>query len=790
MIYNNGLTLSCPSKQSQTSGEIINYVSVDAERMGRFCYYMHNPWMLALQVVLALLVLYKRFGLAVIAAFIIIVLVMLANIPLGRMEENFQKKLMKSKDERMKATSEVLRNIRILKLQGILQEPIYNLPDLISTIVQTKVSLDRIASFLQLDDLQPDLMEKLPREMERERYKQVFEACNLNKDLKVLSFGDQTVIDERGINLSGGQKQIILIARALFQDTNIYLLDDPFSTVDAHIGSRLFQEVLLGIMSSKIVIYVTRQVEFLPAADLILVFQIGCNYWMAWASPVSTDAEHPASTDQSAVDLNIPNQVTSFSFSVIRLLGIIAIVSLVAWQILIIFVPMTATYIWYQQYYISFARELSMLVGVCRAPIIWNFFEIILGATTIRSFNQESRFQQTNMILMDVISRRRFHATAEVEWLCFCLDTLSSITFAFYLFFLVSMGIIDPVSDCSVDNKIISIERILQYNSIPREPSLAIETNSPDRSSPFRGEVRIYDLQVLQLYNGRAGSGKTTLIQTLFRIVEPAAGLIIIDGVDISSIRLYDLRLLLNIIPQDPTIFEGTVRSNLDPLEEYTDEQIWELVCLGRVLLKKSKILVLDEATVSVDTATDNLIQTTLKEHFSDCTVIIIAHRITSVLDSDMVLLVNQGFIEEYDSRASLLENKSSSFPQLVAEAVATMAMAARVSPRGSIRHFSIASPNSFMPPPIAAMGNGEGTPGLNKRTTTEKLREAFSPFGRVIDARVVTDRVSGYSKGFGFVRYATIEEAEKGRVGMDGKFLDGWVIFAEYARPRPERTP
>ncbi|XP_038998185.1 organelle RRM domain-containing protein 2, mitochondrial-like [Hibiscus syriacus] len=136
--------------------------------------------------------------------------------------------------------------------------------------------------------------------------------------------------------------------------------------------------------------------------------------------------------------------------------------------------------------------------------------------------------------------------------------------------------------------------------------------------------------------------------------------------------------------------------------------------------------------------------------------------------------------------------------------AVATMAMAARVSPRGTRRHFSITSPNSFMPPPFAAMGNGEGTPGreqappstnlfvsgLNKRTSTEKLREAFSPFGRVIDARVVTDRVSGYSKGFGFVRYATIEEAEKGRVGMDGKFLDGWVIFAEYARPRPERTP
>ncbi|XP_021288113.1 organelle RRM domain-containing protein 2, mitochondrial [Herrania umbratica] len=136
--------------------------------------------------------------------------------------------------------------------------------------------------------------------------------------------------------------------------------------------------------------------------------------------------------------------------------------------------------------------------------------------------------------------------------------------------------------------------------------------------------------------------------------------------------------------------------------------------------------------------------------------------------------------------------------------AAATTGMAARMAPLGMRRLFSTTSPNSFMPPPITAMGNGEGTPGreqappstnlfvsgLNKRTSVEKLREAFSQFGQVVDARVVTDRVSGYSKGFGFVRYATLEDAEKGREGMDGKFLDGWVIFAEYARPRPERTP
>ncbi|PPR95342.1 hypothetical protein GOBAR_AA25328 [Gossypium barbadense] len=454
-----------------------------------------------------------------------------------------------------------------------------------------------------------------------------------------------------------------------------------------------------------------------------------------------------ASTDQSAVDMNIAYQVAAFAFAVIQLLGIIAVMSQVAWQIFIIFIPVIATCIWYQQYYISSARELSRLVGVCKAPVIQNFAETILGATTIRSFDQEKRFQDTNMVLTDSYSRPKFHVCGAMEWLCFRLDLLSSVMFAFSLFFLISIpeGIIDPAiaglavtyglnlnmllawvvwNICSMENKIISVERILQYCSIPSEPALVVETNRPDHSWPYHGEVHIRDLQVRYAPHmplvlrgltctfpgglktgivGRTGSGKSTLIQTLFRIVEPAAGQIIIDGVNISSIGLHDLRSRLSIIPQEPTMFEGTIRSNLDPLEEYTDEQIWEaldkcqlgdgvrnkagrldssvsengenwsmgqrqLVCLGRVLLKKSKILVLDEATASVDTATDNLIQTTLREHFSNCTVITIAHRITSVLDSDMVLLLSHGVIEEYDSPSSLLENKSSSFAQLVAE--------------------------------------------------------------------------------------------------------------------------
>ncbi|KAL7216213.1 hypothetical protein ACSBR1_028207 [Camellia fascicularis] len=1104
MIYNKGLTVSCQSKQVHTSGEVINLMTVDAERIGDFGWYIHDPWMVVLQIVLGLAILYKNLGFASIAALVAIVLVMLANLPLGSLQEKFQDKLMESKDKRMKATSEVLRNMRILKLQAwemkflskivelrkveegwlkkslytiaiitfvfwvaptfvslvtfgaclllgiplesgkvlsalaifrLLQVPIYNLPDTITFIYQTKVSLDRIASFLRLDDLQPDAIEKLDRgssetaieivdgnfswdiassnptlkdininvshgmrvavcgtvgsgkssllscilgevpkisgtlklggtkayvaqspwiqsgkieenilfgrEMDRERYEVVLEACSLKKDLEILSFGDQTVIGERGINLSGGQKQRIQIARALYQDADIYLFDDPFSAVDAHTGSHLFKECLLGLLGSKTVIYVTHQVEFLPAADLILVMkdgritqagkyndilnsgtdfmelvgahqealsaldstvaksvsenltiseedsdmgnnqkpvqkeetehsqnnkadeivgqkgqlvqeeerekgrvglsvywkyittayggalvpfillaqvifqslQIGSNYWMAWAAPVSKDVAPPvsgstlitvyvalaigcsfcilartlllvtawyesatilfnrmhfcifrasmsffdatpsgrilnrASTDQSALDVNVPNQVGNFAFSTIELLGIIAVMSQVAWQVLVVFIPVIATCVWLQQHYIPSARELARLVGVCKAPVIQHFAETISGSATIRSFDQESRFIKTSAKLIDGHSRPKFYNSAAMEWLCFRLDMLSAITFAFSLVFLIlaPSGTIDPSvaglavtygltlnitqarfiwNLCRVENNIISVERIFQYTSIPSEPPLVIETNRPDSHWPLHGQVDIQDLQVQYAphmplvlrgltcsFNGgmktgivgRTGSGKSTLIQTLFRIVDPTAGQILIDGIDISSIGLHDLRSRLSIIPQDPTMFEGTVRSNLDPLEEYGDEQIWEaldkcqlgeevrkkegkldstvtengenwsmgqrqLVCLGRVLLKRSKVLVLDEATASVDTATDNIIQQTLQKHFSGCTVLTIAHRITSVVDSDMVLLLDNGLIEEYDSPRKLLENKSSSFAKLVAE--------------------------------------------------------------------------------------------------------------------------
>ncbi|XP_043711637.1 ABC transporter C family member 3-like [Telopea speciosissima] len=1102
IIYKKGLRLSSQSKQSHTSGENVNLMSVDVERTGLFSWYLHSIWKVPLQVVLALLILYKSFGLASLIALIATMILLLANVPLGKLQEKFQGELMDSKDRRMKVTSEALRNMRILKLQGwemnfldkiielrnfetrclkkllyssamvsfgylsapmfvsmitfgfcvfmgiplesgkilsalatfeIMQGPIYNLPDLISMVVQTKVSLDRIASFLCLDELYPNIVQKLPRdnanvaieivkgnfswdlhspnltltdlnfrvyhgmrvavcgsvgsgkssllscilgevpklsgsiklngtmayvsqsawiqsgkivdnilfgkEMDKERYEMILEACSLKKDLELFAFGDQTIIGERGINLSGGQKQRIQIARALYHDADIFLLDDSFSAVDAHTGTHLFKKCLLGILGSKTVIYVTHQVEFLSSADLIMVMRdgritqvgkyeeiltlgtdfmelvgthkkalavlnsvergatldnliigeedgnmlcheqpnkddkegepknckieelvqsegqlveeekrekggvgfsvywkyvttaykgafvplimlaqilfqillIGSSCWMVLSTPVSEDVSphvrgstlifvyvaltlgsslcvfirsmlivttgyktatllfnkmhlclfrapmsffdstlsgrilNRVSIDQSALDTSIPHQIEELLMSIIGFLGTTAVMSQVAWQMLIVFIPMTVTCIWYQQYYIPATRELSRLGGVCQAPIVQHFVESILGSTTIRCFNQEERFLDTNLKLVDVYSRPKFHFSSAMEWFCFRMDMLASITYAVFLVFLISMpkGVLSPgiaglavtyglslsmrgvVWDFSnLENKIISVERILQYARIPSEPPLFVEEKMIDHEWPSQGKVDIVDLQVRYAPHlplvlrgltctfsggrkigivGRTGSGKSTLVQALFRMLEPIAGQIWIDGINISKIGLHDLRSRLSIIPQDPTMFEGTLRSNLDPLEEYSDEQIWEtldrcqlsdevrkkegkldsavtengenwsmgqrqLVCLGRALLKRSKVLVLDEATASVDTTTDYLIQQTLNQQFSKSTVITIAHRITSILDIDMVLLLDNGLVLEYDSPTKLLEIKSSSFAKLVKE--------------------------------------------------------------------------------------------------------------------------
>ncbi|KAJ2534066.1 Canalicular multispecific organic anion transporter 1 [Coemansia sp. RSA 1935] len=295
--------------------------------------------------------------------------------------------------------------------------------------------------------------------------------------------------------------------------------------------------------------------------------------------------------------------------------------------------------------------------------------------------------------------------------------------------------------DHSIHDKLKDLERyFLITEQLPREAPAVIETCRPPKQWPSNGQIEFcnYSMQYnptssLVLCNlsfavgcqekigivGRTGAGKSSLVQAIMRMVEPAAGKIIIDGIDIATIGLHDLRSRISVIPQDPVLFYGSIRDNLDPMDEYTDDEVWaairathiegllekptekyvedpddddmgvwvegigldkwvmyggnnfsvgerQLLSLCRALLWKRKILVLDEATANIDNKTDQLIQTILRNEFKDCTILTIAHRLNTVMDCDRILVMNQGTVAEFDTPENLLA-QDGPFTQLVA---------------------------------------------------------------------------------------------------------------------------
>lgn len=269
-----------------------------------------------------------------------------------------------------------------------------------------------------------------------------------------------------------------------------------------------------------------------------------------------------------------------------------------------------------------------------------------------------------------------------------------------------------------VETNIVAVERIKEYGETKREADWELPNSTMPVNWPEVGRVEFKDFQVryregldLVLRGisfavnggekvgivGRTGAGKSSLTLALFRIIESAGGAIIIDGQDISKMGLHSLRSRLTIIPQDPVLFSGTLRINLDPFGTHSDEEVWlalehahlksfvkglaaglnhevteggenlsvgqrQLICLARALLRKTKVLILDEATAAVDLETDDLIQTTIRTEFKGCTVLTIAHRLNTIMDSDKVLVLDKGQTVEFSPPGELLKNKKSIF--------------------------------------------------------------------------------------------------------------------------------
>mmetsp|Transcript_43066 Transcript_43066/g.69907 ORF Transcript_43066/g.69907 Transcript_43066/m.69907 type:complete len:1092 (+) Transcript_43066:256-3531(+) len=451
--------------------------------------------------------------------------------------------------------------------------------------------------------------------------------------------------------------------------------------------------------------------------------------------------------DQEIADQHLPHVVQDVLSCVTTCIGSAILICFVSPVAIIPMLLIGYMYRRIQTYYLCTSRELKRLEALSRAPMYTWLNETHSGLVCIRAHKASDRFRARAFARVDNNARLFFYGFAVNRWLGVRLEFVGAlIVLVAAMSSLALKDIIGPgmvglsvstamtlsgalnwalrqMSEMEVQMN--AVERILQYMDIDKEAPLVIQETTPSKTWPERGQVKIRNLElryraglepVLKGISceirsgekvgivGRTGAGKSSLSLALFRIVEPCGGSIIIDNVDICSIGLHDLRRRLAIIPQEPVLFTGTIRSNLDPFGSCSDSELWDilqkihlrqyvesladgldasadengenfsvgqrqLICLGRALTKRSKVLIMDEATGSLDFETDARIKDFIRSNFANCTVLTIAHRLNTIMDSDRIIVMDGGRIVDFDTPSNLLAQPRGIFTQLVSDA-------------------------------------------------------------------------------------------------------------------------
>ncbi|XP_023235793.1 multidrug resistance-associated protein 4-like isoform X3 [Centruroides sculpturatus] len=622
-------------------------------------------------------------------------------------------------------------------------------------------------------------------EYQEDKYKEILHITALEKDISLFPKGDLTIVGERGVIMSGGQKARINLARALYLDADIFLLDDPLSAVDVPVAKHIFEKCIIEYLKDKICILVTHQIQFLNSASKILVLKKGkCEFFGNFnelenleihtdvlrkdVSENSIDLETAVFNDNDIIgipqcDMNddieesnksneeSENNQTLHDNEGVKKLGISVYKSYVNagagnfFKIVILSMLITAqSLICASDYWlIKWLRDIRIY-----SQSIENL-DNITSNTSIFHNIEDNDFYHTeyfNLYVYIGLTCAVFLTTLPSGLLVYRFFTMASFKLHNNMFRCIirtPISFLDnnPVGKIlirfskdvsSMDNllpfftflviRMNSVKRILKYSKLKSEASYE---SSPDKRPPAdwpqKGEIHFDNVSLqyskdknIVLMNlsfrihsgekigivGRTGAGKSSIIASLFRMTEPT-GTITIDGVDTKKIGLRDLRSKISIIPQDPMLFTGPLRRNIDPFNEYSEETLWkvieevqlkevisklpggldthlteggrnfsvgerQLICLARTILRQNKILVMDEATSNIDKKTDSCLQKIIRERFKSCTVLKIAHRLNTIIDSDRVMVLDVGKLQEFDSPYALLKNVNGTFYNLV----------------------------------------------------------------------------------------------------------------------------
>ncbi|KAI7889871.1 P-loop containing nucleoside triphosphate hydrolase protein [Mucor mucedo] len=465
------------------------------------------------------------------------------------------------------------------------------------------------------------------------------------------------------------------------------------------------------------------------------------------------------SSDLATIDQEVAPSLSFLMYSIIATLCVVLLISSVTPAFIIPGVLIGIVFCFIGSYYLQTSRDLKRLNSVSRSPIYVQFNESVNGVATIRAFGAQFRFINENHNLIDSNNRPFLWMWATNRWLHCRVDVLGafvgfctgfvlvlgrnwinpglaglslsySLTFTHNVLWCVRMYAVNEMN-------MNAIERVHEYLDVEEEPPTEIPETEPASNWPQQGAMEVKNLvmqyapenpPVLREVSfkvnprekigivGRTGSGKSTLALSIFRFMDPTSGSIEIDGVDIHTIGLDVLRSRLTIIPQDPVLFSGTLRSNLDPFDQHDDIELWaalkrshlidgqtgntsgdnnvelnngstveninlsspvsengsnwsqgqrQLIALARALVKKSTFIIMDEATSSVDFDTDHKIQQTIRTEFKDSSLLCIAHRIRTVADYDRILVLDQGEVKEFDTPYDLMTRDNSIFQQM-----------------------------------------------------------------------------------------------------------------------------